>query len=240
MLAAAVVGLAWFATTPASARAAVRPKEEKYAEIWDLARVVEQKAQMPGFAAFALAVATSESRGYHLAANTSESEAAAACRGYERYPAKFAGNPYGRDRFCFGGGGWFGFLPSTALSAPSFANQDPYLVFNKAASVALLADYVRRVKKGFFHKLPPSCRNWLTIRRFMASNKIGMDCYETNYGKSAKVRVKLAKNLRQRGMPVSLMQRNVVIGNWPGDWALYQLLAGFEAEQAPAMPEDKS
>jgi hypothetical protein len=194
---------------------------------------------MPGFAKFALAVAKNESRGNNLAVNNSSSEAKAACRGYDNNPGKYGDNPYGRGRFCFGSGGWFGFLPSTALAAPSFRNEDPYLIFDPAASVALLADYVRRVKNGFWGKLPTSCRNWLTVRRFMASNKVGFDCDETNYDRSYKVRERFARDLKYHGFNPNFMYTPVTIGNWPGDWAMYQILRGFEGDIAPPVLESE-
>ncbi len=233
----ALVGLALLAPT---ARAAfVPPQGGGYGEIWRLAKVAEQKAQMPGFAAFALAVATSESRGNNQASNTSESEAGYACKLYwANADTRFANNPHPASKFCFGSGGWFGFMPATALSGKPFRNVDPYLVFDPAASVAFLADFVRRVVNGYWAKLPASCRNWLTIRRFMAGNKVGLDCNETNYPRSGKVQRKLAKNLQERGLPAAVMYGSVTIGNWPGGWALYQALANFEGATEPAVLEE--
>jgi hypothetical protein len=239
VLAAAVVGLAWLAAGDAEARVPRPKKAGGYGQIWDLARIVEQRAQMPGFAKFALAVAKNESRGNNLALNDSTSERNAACRGYDNNLSKYGNNPYGRDRFCFGSGGWFGFLPSTALSAPSFRNEDPYLVFDPAASVALLADYIWRVKKGFFNKLPTSCQNWLTVRRFMASNSVGLDCDETNYDRSAVVRERFSRDLKYHGYNPNFMYQSVTIGDWPGDWDLYQTLRGFEGATAPPLLEDE-
>ena len=237
----AVLGVALLAPT---ARASFSPpKGGGYAEIWRLARVAEQRAQMPGFAAFALAVASGESRGNNLASSVGKSfgdnEARLACQLYNATKdTRFKDNPYPASRFCFGSGGWFGFMPATALGGKGLRHLDPYLVFDPAASVTFLADYVRRVVKGYWKKLPVSCRNWLTIRRFMASNKVGFDCDETNYDRSTRVRTRFAKHLGQRGLNPAMMYGQVTIGNWPGGWELYQLLAGFEGELAPAVLEE--
>ncbi len=233
----ALLGVALLAPT---ARASFSPpKGGGYGEIWRLATIAEERAQMPGFAAFALAVATSESRGKNTAANTSESEARYACKLYEaNADTRYKDNPHSAERWCFGSGGWFGFMPATALSGKAFRHMDPYMVFDPAASVAFLADYVRRVVNGYWKKLPPSCRNWLTIRRFMASNKVGLDCDETNYDRSFRVREKLGTNLMERGLPANMMYGGVTIGNWPGGWELYQLLASFEGDVEPAVLEE--
>lgn len=56
-----------------------------------------------------------ESRFNTRAANRSASEAAAARRGAERWPELVAASGYPLDAWSFGSGGWFGFLPSSAL-----------------------------------------------------------------------------------------------------------------------------
>jgi len=238
LLVPAVAGLAWFATTPAHARVPARPKDERLVQVWELASQVERETKMPGFTAFALAVARRESRGNPQATRTEQHDADRACDLYEATRnTRFSDNPYGAERFCFGSGGLYQFLPAVGLSAPSFREQDPYLVFDPAAATAMLADFVRRVMKGYWHKLPKSCRNWATINRFMASNRVGLDCDAGTYQRSRQNEERFAKHLRALKIPVSVMRERVRIGHWPGDWALYQSLSGVEGSTAPPMLE---
>lgn len=234
----AAVALALLISPPA--RASYVPAQGGgYAQIYELARQIERRAQMPGFAAFALGVATRESRGNNLAINDSASEAKHACDLYlANADTRYADNPYGAARFCFGSGGWYGLMPATALAGKPFRTLDPYLIFDPAASTVLLADYVRRVVKGYFHKLPASCRNYLTIRRFMASNKVGLDCDETNYDRSAVVRERFGADLAERGIAPTAMFKPVVIGAWPGGTTLMSEVTGAEGAVAPVVLED--
>lgn len=224
----AAVG-AYLLTSPATARRPLPPQGGGFAQIQSIASQVEQRAQIPGFTAFALGTAQRESLGNNLAVNDSPSEAAAACRGYKRNLGdpydRYVNNPFPAERWCWGSGGWYGQLPSTALAAPGFHEDDPYLVFDPVASTVLLADWIRRVKNGFFSKLPPEHRNWLTVRRFMSSNKIGLD-YNEQLEKSPKVRERFAADLAKRGIDPSFMYKPVTIGNWPGAVEMYAVIAG--------------
>jgi hypothetical protein len=212
-----------------SARAAFVPRQGgSYAQIQRLGGEAEQLAGMPGFAAFALGVATRESGGDNMQSNTSASEAAAAARGYDRNrDGIFRDNPYPRQRFVFGSGGWFGLLPSTALSFDGWHNADPYLVFDPTASVAMFANFVRKVVLGHFSKIPPEHRNWLTIRRFMSSNAHGLDWRE-ELEKSPRIRERFAGDLAKRGIDPSFMFEPVRIEHWPGNVAIYQQLRMLE------------
>jgi hypothetical protein len=188
---------------------------------------------IPGFSLFAPAAAYGESRGKSDAANRTTSEAKAACTGYERNKnGRFASNPYPASDWCWGSGGWFGFLPSTALSAPGFHNRSPYLVFEPKASIAMFADYIRRIVAGFWGRVPAQHQNWLTVRRFMASNVVGLDWNEQRIlssdtdgvPRATKVRRRLASHLKAVGLPESVMFQQVRIHNWPGAVTLWQQL----------------
>lgn len=223
---AAAVALALLGrAAEAKARVYVPTQGGGFAQIQGLAGDVERRAGIPGFAAFALGVAERESDGNNLAANTSDSEAAAACHGYETNPGRYGDSPYPAERWCWGSGGWYGQLPSTALAAPGFEQSDPYIVFDPLASTVLLADFVRRVVRGHFSKLPASARNWLTLRRFMASNTVGLDYGET-LARSRAVRERFASDLAKRGISPSFMYEPVTIRAWPGAVPLYRSMGG--------------
>lgn len=233
---AVAAGIALAPKAKASAVPRVPEQGGGYAEVRRLASQVEGEAGMPGFTAFALAVADRESDGNNLSANTSPSEAAAACRGYHDNLGdpfdRYVDNPYPESRWCFGSGGYYGLLPSTALAAKGFHNSDPWLVFDPEASTALFADWVYRIVRGYFHKLPAQHRTFLTLRRFMSSNTIGLDWREQK-SKSPKIRERFATDLRQRGIDPSFMHQRVRIKHFPGAVALYQAMTASN-NAAPA------
>lgn len=209
----------------------VSPPPAGFEELDRLASRVDR--YIPGFSAFARAASYGESRGNNLAANRSASEADAACRGYERNKdGMFKNNPYPASDWCWGSGGWFGLLPSTGLSASGFHNENPMLVFDPAASIAMFADMVNRIVKGQWSKLPESERNWLAIRRFMASNTVGLDWREEKIlntdtdgiPRSRKVREKLAKHMTAVGVPTSHMYQRVTSNGFPGASQLWREL----------------
>lgn len=184
----------------------------------------------PGFAAFAEAVARGESGFNNEAVNPAD--APYACKLWENNRAKrYKNNPFGERWWCWGSGGWFGFLPATALAAPGFHDSSPMLVFSPEASIALLADFVRRIPLS---DLPPEHRNWLAVRRFMAGNIVGFDWQEQRVLQSdkkdgvpraKKVRARLAGDYAANGKPWSSMLDLVGdMPNYPGATQLFGIL----------------
>lgn len=198
-----------------------------YKTVENLSRAVESWGDIPGFSKFALAVSTRESRGNNLAVNDSKSEARAACSMYQWNVdnGRLAQNPYPAAKFCFGSGGWYGFLPAVAMVSQGFRDKDPYLIFDPKASTALFSDYVRRTYKGYFHRLPAEHRNWLAMRRFMSSIKTGLD-YQEQRKRSKDVRARFAKDLKSRGIDPGFMYSRVSVGDYPGALTLYNRLLG--------------
>lgn len=192
-----------------------------YAHIAQLAGAVEKRSGLAGFKAFALGVATNESKGNNLAVNDSKGEAAAACNLYKANAnTRYKNNPYPPEDFCFGTGGWYGLMPATALAGSFFRNSDPMLIFDPKASTVMLADFVRRVANGYWHKLPPEHRTLLTVRRFMVSNSVGLDWQETK-DRSRFVRQNFASDLQARGYNPNVMYTRVSIAKYPGTAELY-------------------
>ena len=195
-----------------------------YGHIRELAGAVENWTRMPGFTAFALAVADRESNGNNLAHNQSTSEVGYSCSLWRHNAnTRYKNSSYGEADFCIGTGGWFGLMPATALANPEFHNANPQLIFDPNASVVLFADFVRRVKKGFFAKLPSSERTWLAVRRFMSSIAVGLDWQETRQ-RSLDVKRRFKSDLIARGIDPNFMYRTVSIGSWPGAAVLLQRL----------------
>lgn len=229
LLAAAIFGTVLLLTPQGSGASYYTPvRGGGYAQIAELAGAIEQRAQLPGFTAFALGVAERESNGNNLSVNDSRTEAAAACSLYKGN-WRYKKNPYPAKRFCFGSGGWYGFLPATGLAGEFFRNADPYLVFDPVASTVMLADFARRVANGYWSKIPYEHRNWLTVRRFMSSNRTGLDWREEGDA-ARRVRENFARELRQRGYDPNVMFEHVSFASWPGTAQLYAwLVAAKEA-----------
>ena len=167
-----------------------------------------------GFIPFSLAVARRESGFNNLAANTSASERRASCslwRGNSRY----VNSSYGEAYFCIGSGGWYGFLPATGLAPKAFRNLSPQLIFDPSASSAMWTAYVEAIVRKYFPKLPPEHRNWLSVRRSMASLSTMYDYNETRSG-ARRSRESLAKNLQAIGSSPNLMYARPSIGVYPG------------------------
>jgi len=189
------VGLA-LASRPAKGRTSTAGAASS--SVRDVASVVERDLGMPGFSDFAAAAAFGESRNNPSARNTSASEAARAADGFENIRAMYAVDERRPNDWTFGSGGWFGFLPSTALGEREWSSADPRLIFDPVAATVLMAAFAQRVARRHFDKLPASARDWLTVRRFMASNRVGLDFAEARPGTAARRR-KLERHYRQTG-----------------------------------------
>lgn len=238
---AAGVGLAVL-SAPRSGRASTRVTVAKSsrAELQRLAKATEQWAGMPGFAAFADAVARRESKWNNLAVNPGDAKFA--CNGWKNQKdKKFKDNPFGATYWCWGSGGWFGFIPSTALASPSFRNANPMLVHDPAHSVVFFADFVRRLE-GMMKELPPEQRNLLAVRRAMAGLTVFYDWREEKVLKSdkdgipraRKVRERLAADLIAAGYDPDVMYYPATWSRWPGDLQLYGWLRQLDQAEATA------
>jgi hypothetical protein len=187
-----------------------------------LASLVE-KSGIDGFATFAVAAAYTESRWKNLSANCVPSEAKAACKLFAGAKSRgyYGGNAFPRERWCFGSGGWFGLLPATGLAAGGakgpFAHADPFLVFDPASSVVMLADFVVRLVRRY------GAQNWLAVRRGMASVNLIGDINETK-PRSKDVRARFADALKKSGVDPASMYEKPVVDNYPGARSLLKLL----------------
>jgi hypothetical protein len=201
---------------------------------------VEEAGALDGFARFATAAAYTESKGNNLVGlgadlgglpanvrlktkgSTAANEAAKACAGWKAAKKRgfYQNNPYGSNRWCFGSGGWFAFLPSTGLSAGGtkgpYANADPFLVFYPVDSVVMMADFVARILRGgSFQNLPHGEKTWLAVRRGMAGSKLVSD-YDEEYERSARVRQRLEEALVETGTDPDFMWERPRLGTYPG------------------------
>lgn len=176
------------------------------------------------FVPFALATAHRESRYNPGAINTSSANNA--CELYwSSRDSYYADNPYPPERWCWGAGGLWGFMPATGLKSPAFRNEDPYLVFDPAASTAMFVDFVERIVHDHFDELPASQRNWLAIRRAMAGLSVMRDYTETK-SRAREVRQRLAADLKAVGADPNLMYEQPKLGDYPGADVVWHELRG--------------
>jgi hypothetical protein len=194
----------------------------------------EQLSGIKHLREFGIAAAEQESKFYSTAKNTSESEATAACNLYEGALERgwFEQNPWRNEpeRWCWGSGGWFGWLPATALSKKGLENLDPMSVLDPIDGVAYLAAFVEALVTGDFNKLPADQRNWLSIRRAMASLTTMFDWEEQGEkGTAAAVRERFAESLAKTGVNPDFMYEIVEINNYPGNVAVLEGLRGKKA-----------
>ena len=218
IVAAAIIGASLGKPRQVRAKTSI-PAPRSTGSLREIAEKVERETGINGFASFAEAAAWNESKLNAEAVNTSRSEAAAAARGYDGNLNRYGSSPFPRSRYVWGSGGWFGFLPSTALADRAWNNEDPLLVRDRVGSVVLLAAFVQRVVRNHFGNLPVQHRNWLTIRRFMGSNRRGYDFNEELEGTAGR-RKRFARDYEAVGLEPDLMFQRVSAGSRRADPSL--------------------
>ncbi len=194
-------------TTPSRPASVPFPPESARrgkSELRSIATRVEQQLRMPGFADFAVGVAENESRFNNLAVDSSPSAQRQARYGYANNPVRYGDSGYPASWYTWGTGGWYQMLPTTALADRAWNSHDPMLVFDPVASTFLLAAFVQRVQRNHFAKLPHAERNWLAVRRFLRSNKAGLDWQEQLPGTRGK-RERFGRDLEANGIPAGFM-----------------------------------
>ena len=143
------------------------------------------------------------------AAKTQDNEARAACKAYNKNASKwFADSPWPAARYCFGSGGWFGFLPAYGLisgfkATPELVSQiDPWAVTDPLVSLVMALGYARGLMR--WKQFKAGGATWLTLR--VGWGRPGsMSTAKSN----KKVRAKFAKHLAEIGVPASWMDRKV-------------------------------
>jgi len=176
------------------------------------------------FVPASLAVMRRESRFNPRAVNDSSSERAHACELFAASQEIYGANPAGADGFCWGSGGLCGFLPATGCKPKVFRNLDPRTVmFEVPATLAMWADYVSRIVSNYFENLPAGQRNWLSIRRSMASLTTMYDGAKSQRGREVEARY--AADLSAVGADPDLMYDRVVLGHYPGAAAVWSALS---------------
>ena len=222
IVAGAIVALGSGAALAAASEDKPMKQIKGKAAIWPYLQAAEQASKIDGLATFGLAAAKRESGLSSTAANRSDSEAAAACKAWRRNRAKaFAGSPYDdEEHFCFGSGGWFGLLPGNALAVAPFTMMDPLVaIFDPATTTAAWTAFVSRVVRKHLPRLPVEHRNWLSVRRAMASLATMYD-YREEHERSRAVKERLEKDLRAVGVDPAFMFTRATASGYPGNQAV--------------------
>jgi len=163
-------------------------------------------------------------------------ESRAAEIGYDRR-GSYNASPYGRDEWVFGSGGYYGQLPSTALSSfrPGKSGHEalkagdvhPHDVFDPWRSTVLQADFVRRVMlTPHFRNLPSGEQNMKAIRRAAAALSLVKD-WKGERERAKKVNANAARMAAKHGFTKADTERRLsreLVEKWPsgGAWALIQ------------------
>jgi len=241
-VAVGVLGLAIY--VPVAAAAQSRPRKEargvnvpklkgrKYVERY--LDVAEEVSTIDGIATFGLAASKRESGWNNLAVNDSESEKAASCKAWERQRTRgLEGTPYNKAKyFCWGTGGWFGQMPAYNLSRTPFQNLNPrWAVHDPATSTAMFVASKHSLIKHFLPKLAPKHRNWLAVRRSMASLRTMYDVNEEGQ-RARDVRKRFAADLEAIGVDPDFMYEQPRVLDYPGNAAVWDALRGTKAAAA--------
>lgn len=207
---------------------------KKYVQQY-LVKAEEVSKIQGGLATFGLAASLRESAWNNLAANKTPKEARAACKAWEYQKNKelkrspFVSEP---EYWCWGTGGWFGGMPAYMLARDPFQNLNPILaVHDPATSTAMFVGTIHRLVKDYFPNLPPEHRNWLSIRRSMASLATMYDYNETRE-RARDVRERLAENLEDIGVDPDFMYQKPIVKGYPGNQVVWDALKSIKPETA--------
>jgi hypothetical protein len=86
---------------------------------------------------------------------------------------------------------------------------------------------IARLIKAYFPDLPPEHRNWLALRRSMASLKTFYD-YKEEGERAPAVRERLTKDLAAIGVDPSFMYERPSASNYPGNAVVWDALRKIE------------
>ncbi len=153
-----------------------------------------------------------------------DNESAAALEAYERNASAYGESPWRKTAWVFGSGGAYGLIPGNAL-AP-FRETDalrrglvgPLDVFDPWRSTVLFVDYVHRlIQRDEFSELPPAAKNWLAIKRGLASPTLMPDHAETKE-RSRSVRQRADEAAVEIGLDPAFLRARVpnVWPDYPG------------------------
>ncbi|MFV8750360.1 hypothetical protein ACNOYE_07400 [Nannocystaceae bacterium ST9] len=150
-------------------------------------------------------------------------EAEAALEAYERNAYAYADSPYPKPAWVFGSGGAYGLIPANALApfrdtiALRRGLVGPHDVFDPWKSTVLFVEMIRRlIERDEFQHLPAAAKNWLAIKRGLASPTLISDHAET-HERSRTVRERADEAARALGLDPAFLRDRV-----PEAWPAYR------------------
>ncbi len=162
----------------------------------ELGARVESLGLLPGFADFLVATAKIESQFNPRAGSSARNNAAR---------------------------GWFGMRPASAFNSKNGLSKlrrgDPNLIKSRPWAVALAADYTRRVIP---FADPGQTVTYEDLRRSWKFPKLIADSEKTGSGN----RAQFLSAAKRTGVPITMLTRPVVLGDWPGILPLVESLGG--------------
>ena len=148
-----------------------------------------------------------------------ESDAAAVA--YDRNAEAYSESPYPKRMWVFGSGGPYGLIPGNALApwkdsdALRRGRVTPYDVFNPWKATVFFLEYVRRlIARSEFRTLPVRSRNFLALKRGMASPSLLADTDE-HKPRSGTVRRRAIEAARALHIAEDYLYEPVPL-DWPG------------------------
>lgn len=185
----------------------------------------ERVSQVTDLAAFGKTVALSRS-GYDNKA-VDRSAGADACGLYLKLKdAVFPDSPYAEREWCWGAGGWYLWAPAEVMGLGPFPTLDPKLVFDPAASTAMLAGMVNLIIEDHLPNLPPEHRTWLAVRRGLENVDAIYDYNEARSPEtgSREIREAFESELEAAGIAPQFAGQKVSSGTFPGTQPVWDAL----------------
>ena len=165
----------------------------------------------------------------HAKPEEQENEHQAAVTAYERNREYYDESPFPRPMWVFGSGGPYGLIPGNALGpfrdTKTLRNGkvSPWDVFNPWRSTVMFADYVwRLLSRDEFRELPDEAKNWLAIKRGLASPALMADYAET-HERSRSVRRRAEEAAEALGLDPGFLRERVPT-KWPDYRGAVELL----------------
>ncbi len=185
----------------------------------------ERVSAIEGLAHFGKAFARARS-GYDNKAIDRTASARACGLFLELHDSVFYGSPYAEREWCWGRGGWYLWVPAQTMALEPFPLLDPKLVFDPAASTAMLAGMVGLVIQEHFPNLPPEQRTWLAVRRGLENADALYDFTETDADTTGSRRIREAfdRELAASGISPAFAQTEVSAGTFPGTQLVWDAL----------------
>lgn len=112
-------------------------------------------------------------------------------------------------------------MPAYDLARDPFSSLNPvWAEHDPATSTAMFVVGRHEIIRNYLPKLPKEHRNWLAVRRAMASLKVFFD-YQEKTARAKGVRQRFARHLQKIGVDPAFMYQQPVVLGYPGNRQLW-------------------